>query len=917
MEMYNTEEEDDMKMYDLYIKLTKQYKIEYGENTVVLLQCGGFYEIYSNLNDCVDMIKMTDFSYLVYSHKQNGVYMMGVPLEAITKYVKIFTDNMYTCVVYNQLGEKKRGSKNFKRELFEIYSPGVKIGESSSNNNTTNMMMTLFLEEHGNGDLLYMGMFVINTNTGDCFCKETSSTYEDMDSAYDDICKMLLEYNPVETLVISETDIKKKDSITRLFGNRYVHWKWGMMKKEYKKPSYQRTLFQKAFKHENVADVLVMLNLTMLNNARIAIVCGLQFVNDHNPKMIMYCKNVEVLNRKDRLIIDYSGIKQINLVDEPNCVHDILNKCCTKFGKRMFRDRLLNPLACSNQIQQRYDRLIDVSQNYDCKAIASMLRKIIDIGAMYRRAVTGKMTTLDWIKYDNSVKICKDVLEIFNNSSAISNVISSYEDIINIDIINNSINPNVFFEGVYDDVDELNSKFVEIYDKLQQIAHDITDIGGGNKTLATVIYNSKTGFDITITKTRYNTAVKINKKLMNFFNHKMINKIGVVYNDNITAMTQKLNEVYNKLDEVVLLRYKEFMESYVKHVDIYTMMDAVADIDVVVCNVINMNRWDLKIPSIVHKDDSSVSSMIDIKGIRHPIIEYVSGGYIPNDVKLSEDGMLLYGINSCGKSSLMKAIGINIILAQAGMAVFVTSSLQYVPYTQIFTRISGTDNIYRGMSSFITEMTELRNILIRCDQNSMVIGDEVCNGTEHTSGTAIVASALNHLSKSKCTFLFATHLHELTDITMVKSNSRIHIKHMSINIKDDVIVYDRKLVDGDGETMYGIEVCRYLRMDKTFLRDAEYIRKDMTGEHHEVLSTKRSNYNKDVYMHMCGVCKEQIAIETHHIVYQKDLDNPTKNLSSNLVPLCKLCHQKEHTGKLKIHGYIDTLKGRELWYEMV
>ena len=72
-----------------------------------------------------------------------------------------------------------------------------------------------------------------------------------------------------------------------------------------------------------------------------------------------------------------------------------------------------------------------------------------------------------------------------------------------------------------------------------------------------------------------------------------------------------------------------------------------------------------------------------------------------------------------------------------------------------------------------------------------------------------------------------------------------------------------------------------------------------------------------MYMDMCGVCKEQNAIETHHIVYQKDLDNPTKNLSSNLVPLCKLCHQKEHTGKLKIHGYIDTLKGRELWYEMV
>jgi DNA mismatch repair protein MutS len=135
-------------------------------------------------------------------------------------------------------------------------------------------------------------------------------------------------------------------------------------------------------------------------------------------------------------------------------------------------------------------------------------------------------------------------------------------------------------------------------------------------------------------------------------------------------------------------------------------------------------------------DSNAPKAFIQANNLRHPIIERIQTQipYVPNTIELGldKDGWLLYGINASGKSSLMKAIGLNIIMAQAGSFV-PCESMRFYPYQYVFTRISGADNIYRGMSSFTVEMTELRNILMRCNENSLVLGDELCAGTEALS----------------------------------------------------------------------------------------------------------------------------------------------------------------------------------------
>ena len=147
---------------------------------------------------------------------------------------------------------------------------------------------------------------------------------------------------------------------------------------------------------------------------------------------------------------------------------------------------------------------------------------------------------------------------------------------------------------------------------------------------------------------------------------------------------------------------------------------------------------------------NQIKACLIAEDIRRPIVERISTDteYVTNDVTLGideKDGILLFGTNACGKSTLMKAIGLNVILAQAGFFV-PCSRFQLKPYTQIFTRILNNDNIFRSQSSFAVEMMELRSIFQLADENSLILGDELCSGTETTSAISIVSKSLDILS---------------------------------------------------------------------------------------------------------------------------------------------------------------------------
>ena len=420
-----------------------------------------------------------------------------------------------------------------------------------------------------------------------------------------------------------------------------------------------------------------------------------------------------------------------------------------------------------------------------------------------------------------------------------------------------------------------------------------------------------------------------------------------------TRLNYKLRNEMDTLKSTVISFYKEtisnFSDEYINYLKEIT--EFIARVDVIKAGAKMAIEKSYIMPQIISKSELRMnsnsrdqenedgqevegqdnSSFLEIKGIRHPIIEHINQKipYVDNNLTLgldNLDGILLFGVNASGKSSLMKAVGINLILAQAGFFV-ACGEFKYYPFDYLFTRIWNNDNIFKGQSTFEVEISELKSIIKHAGNKSLVLGDELCSGTETVSASAIVTAGIKKLSKTNAKFIFATHLHFLADSQHLITLDNVKNYHLSV-VYDKVsgkLLYDRKLREGSGPSTYGLEVCKAMGLEDDFLEDAFNIRNEITNEHlGTFLNSKQSKYNQNVRITNCQVCNNH-GEDVHHIQFQCTADNNGKigsihkNRESNLVVLCKKCHNSVHhpKGKLKINGYIETSTGIELDYEHI
>jgi len=412
--------------------------------------------------------------------------------------------------------------------------------------------------------------------------------------------------------------------------------------------------------------------------------------------------------------------------------------------------------------------------------------------------------------------------------------------------------------------------------------------------------------DITFEKhtssNRVITSNQINALCKNVTSTKihMIDKVGLVYQDIVKDFQ----------------RFQPQMEHIIAFIT-YT--------DVVFCKAFIANKYNYCRPII--DTNIEVNSYIEAKNLRHCLIEKIQQNelYIGNDVTIGKggvNGILLYGTNAVGKTSFIRSIGIAQIMAQAGMYV-PASHYIYKPYKYIFTRILGNDNLFKGLSTFAVEMSELRSILRLANNRSLVLGDELCSGTESISAVSIFVSGIQWLSRLNCSFFFATHLHEIIHFDEITSLTTVSIKHMSViyDKERDCLIYNRKLQDGPGINMYGLEVCKSLSLPADFLENAHAIRVKYHPEVGSILDNKASHYNaKHVAGGVCEKCNQHPAIDVHHMLYQKQANDKgaiqvngmglyfDKNSKANLMNLCEKCHHEVHKKK-KIYKKTKTTIG--------
>jgi DNA mismatch repair protein MutS len=504
----------------------------------------------------------------------------------------------------------------------------------------------------------------------------------------------------------------------------------------------------------------------------------------------------------------------------------------------------------------------------------------------------------------------------------------------------NSFDENIIQTGVSSRLDEIinehNNKmkiFTEVKNRLN-IIMKFSSTNNADTEYVKIHETDKSGLSLQITKTRANAFKQIIKKMiespgeniskitltnpdfeMNLKDIKFVsstNSCDEIQIPELDKICKDLLTAKDKINTIIAETYFEILDKLEKDwfSNLENLANYVAKIDVLQCKAYVAKMYKYCKPEIV--DNGSPKSFVNAVELRHCLIEHIQQNeiYVTNDLcigsqnteNISKDGILLYGTNAVGKTSLIRALGICIIMAQSGMFV-PCSRFLYKPYHSIYSRILGNDNIFKGLSTFAVEMSELRIILKMADENSLILGDELCSGTETESALSIFVAGLMELHEKQASFIFATHFHEIIHYDEVKSLNRLSLNHMSViyDREKDCLVYDRKLKEGAGTRTYGLEVCKSLYLTDEFLDKAYAIRNKYYPETKGELTQNTSRYNAEKIRGFCEMCKERLGEEVHHLQQQKDADEDGfigtfhKNHKANLLTVCESCHNKLHS----------------------
>ena len=960
-----------------YFELQQMFESKYGSNTVVLMEVGTFFETYEVNNEKQRIGKAKEIAELlniqltrknksILENSQENPLMAGVPAISLEKHLsRIINEQKYTIVIIRQRGIPPK----VVRYLDAIISPGTNfdfIVDQDENNITS-----LLIDQNKN--IYSVGYSAIDVTTGKCHYNEVHGTSEDTTYALDEAFNYMNMHRTSEVVVtFADKNINQQQIIEYLeLSHKTFH-----ISSMRPKISYQNELFKNVFQIESLLTPIEHLDMERQPLSTESLAVLIDFVISHDAKIIQKLSHPVRLDVSKYIYLGNNALEQLNIIDTPHnpSLLKLINSTSTAMGKRLLKERLTHPVKDPKELSRRYS----LSQElYDYHApIEGELANIYDIERLTRRIKLSRLHPFELNYLYDSLLSIKEVVKFMENYKffkppcsveEVSQFIKAIDSTFNLSVSGKymlkDVEDNMVCDGINTAIDELTRTNMELKDKLEIFRHHILSfLGTSDSSFVTVNRLDKEGFFIGLTKNRFNlikddllnSHLIIDDELHLFkdFKIKVQTTSVKISNRVIDDISDRYVANQRKIVELNKLVFKEKINEYEKKFTILLedLVKFIAEIDLTVSNIKTAKKYNYTCPKIVKtENDKNFLELIDL---RHPIIEAgeEQGIFVPNDIILGDlsltkkeqqgnviiknsnpvnfydnnmHGVLLYGINSSGKSSLMKSIGIAVILAQAGFYV-PAGSMRFTLFDSLFTRISGADNIAKGLSSFAVEMLELKNIFNRATKNSMILGDEISHSTETMSGVSIVASAILKLASLESIFLFATHLHQLPELPEIQKLKNIICLHLSVMYEDneDKLIFDRKLKHGSGSSMYGLEFAKSLHMDKEFLKTANDIRKRLTDDYDTIerLSQKKtSKYNKDLYVATCAICGAKVD-EVHHIneQYKSDqndfIGHISKNHKYNLIPLCKKHHKMVHDGKININGFVTTSKGLELHY---
>lgn len=975
-------------MQSLYLKHYVEYCAKYGPKTVVLMQVGGFFEMYDilTLETGVWAANVQQIAELCGSAVQpkpaaepgKQTFFWGFPEAALEKYEPLITAVGYSVVVITQT--KDATGEVMARTIDHVSSPGIYAGTvgASAVRKEEQIMLAVYVEPYTDRSRRaahwYLASSAFDVTTGKCVSMETDITLIDGKPVLDVVTPFWSVYPPAEVCFYWATTSEPAPSQTQILslfagastGKQPLIHVYPLDQKNEAAVATDRirgTFLAETFRHDSALSVEEHLEITRYPFARRALYNLLTFVKDHNPSYLTLLNDHSVWTPGDNVLLGNSALEQLGMLPlsaekEQESLLAWLQKAQTAMGRRALRERLLKPIADVEELEARQERIAALRADpAGRETLEKILRGAFDLSRVHRRFQLGSAGTEDLVQlystYERAAALLRATAgQLFEAEDAaelqthLDTVLNRF-DMVRIRKSREQVNDHLAVGSVHPWVREAHADLDEYEDGWNTLETEMTALRArfeealGEADVIKWEIREDAPFTFITTQRRAASLVAVGKRRLGVdlstAKKGASGAVQLVCPEIITACTAALKlraEWRAAVTETWRGEWSAWSAAAVDNGALHSLVDWMGGLDTETTLARLSDLYGYVRPKYV---SDSEGAGLKVKGLRHPIIEriHTATPYISHNLTLgsfaaasepvaaentavSSGGVLLYGVNAAGKSSLGKAIGLAIILAQTGMPV-PASELTLVPYKALFTRILGNDNLWAGMSSFVVEMTEFRSILRSASAGTLVIGDELCAGTETASATSIVAAGVKTLADRGAHFFFATHLHELSEIKEIAEHAAVRSYHLTVHpspTQHGALVYDRLLREGTGSPMYGLEVCRGLDMDREFLATAFEFRKRLFSEEG---TSRASRYNASVVVRACEVCSGHEALETHHIIPQAAADargcvspGKSKHSAENLVVLCGVCHDKHHAGVLEIKGWVETSVGRTL-----
>ena len=803
--------------------LMQQYnriKAKYPD-AVLLFRVGDFYETFGE-----DAIKASRILGIVLTNRANGsskIELAGFPHHSLDTYLPKLVRSGCRVAICDQLEDPKATKKIVKRGVTELVTPGVSYNEKTLDLRSNNFLASIHIEKEG------LGVAFLDVSTGEFFAAQGNWEYID---------KLLQSFSPSEVIYQKQ----HKAAFTQRYADSFFTFTledWVFSQ------TYTEELLLNHFQTKSLKGF----GVDQLDMGVVAAGAALHYLQETQHNKVAHIASITRIEEDRFVWMDHFTIRNLELVQASGVngvsLLDILDHTVSPMGARMLRRWLVLPLKGQKAIQDRLNIVDYFTHEAEvADELAEQIKQMGDLERLISKVATARICPREVVQLKRALNAIIPVVEHCSTSgneslaslAAQLNPCDPIREKIARELQEDApvqlVKGNVMAAGVSQELDELRNISTSAKDHLEQIRERETERTGIPSLK--ISFNNVFGYYLEVRNShkdkvpdewiRKQTLVNAERYITEELKELEVKILSA--SDKILALEQQL---FNDLVQSLM--------DYVQIVQRNSQLIARVDVLLSFAKIALQNGY--------VKPELNDSFTLNIKDGRHPVIEKqlaLDEAYVANDVYLDNETqqiIMITGPNMSGKSALLRQTALIVLMAQMGSFVPAkVASLGLVD--KIFTRVGASDNISSGESTFMVEMNETASILNNVSDRSLILLDEIGRGTSTYDGISIawaIAEFL-HENKAKAKTLFATHYHELNEMT--ETFSRIKNFNVSVKEVDKKILFLRKLKPGGSAHSFGIHVAKMAGMPPSLIRRANAILAHMEKTHTSEELTKKT-----------------------------------------------------------------------------